>query len=308
MSKGILITGATGKQGGATIDALISTPSGLKDFTILAVTRNPTSPSAQHLASKAPNIKIVQGDLNDIPSLFRTAKTTHPNIWGVFSVQTFLGQGQSVHTEEIQGKALVDEALASNVSHFVYTSVSRGSESETYTTPTEIPHFKSKHNIEHHLVDQSAGTAMSYTILRPVGFMDNWTPDTAGKMFGAMWTAALPRTKKLQLVATADIGHFAAQAFLNPEGYRNRALSLAGDELTFEQASAVFREKTGRPAPATYSFLGSALMWGVKELGTMFRWFATDGYHTDIPALRKEHPGLLTLGDWIEKKSAFVKR
>lgn len=311
MSKGLLITGATGKQGGATIDALISSPSGTTDFTILAVTRSPNSTSAQQLVAKSPNIKIVTGDLSNIPGLFNAAKAIHPNIWGVFSVQVFAGKGQSTETEEVQGRSLVDEALKNGVKQFVYTSVERsGAKSgiKSYDNPTDIPHFTSKHNIEHHLVDNAKGSDMSYTILRPVAFMENWAPGFAGKLFGAMWTSALPADTKLQLISTADIGYIAAQAFLKPEQYKNRGVSLASDELTFAEASKIFEDKTGSPAPTTYSFLGSGLMWVSKEMGTMFSWFREEGYGADIPALKKEHPGLMSLGDWIEKKSAFAKK
>lgn len=306
MSKGLLITGATGKQGGATIDALVTSSTSSSEYTILAVTRNADSASAKSLASKSDNIKIVQGDLNDVPRLFSAAKAVHPNIWGVFSVQVPMGNGQTVATEEAQGKSLVDEALKNGVKQFVYSSVERGGD-KSYDNPTPVPHFISKHNIEHHLVDKTQGTDMSYTILRPVAFMDNWAPGMFGKVFGAMWTSALP-TEKLQLISTADIGHFAAQAFLKPEQYKDRAIGLAGDELTFAEASKIFQDKIGTPAPATYSFLGSGMLWGIKEMGSMWSWFKDEGYGVDIPALKKEHPGLMNLGEWIEKKSAYAKK
>ncbi|KAG9565442.1 NAD(P)-binding protein, partial [Aureobasidium melanogenum] len=306
MSKALLITGATGKQGGATIDALISSPSHSSEFTILAVTRNPSSASAQALQKKSPAIKLVTGDLKDVPGVFDAAEAIHKPIHGVFSVQTFMGQGQSVETEEQQGKALVDEALKRGVNHFVYTSLDRGGD-KSLENPTNVPHFISKHNIERHLVDRTKDTKMSYTILRPVGFMDNWVPGMMGKMFGAMWTSALSPDRKLQLISVRDIGHFAAEAFRNPARYHNRAISLAGDELTLKEADKVWKDAIGHGAPKTFSFMGSGLLWASKELGTMFRWFETDGYNVDITALRKEHPGLQTLGDWIVKESAFKK-
>jgi len=86
MSKVVLVTGATGKQGGAVVDALTSSPQA-SEFTILAVTRNPSSGSAQKLAQK-PQVKLVQGDLNDVEEIFKNAKEVEPRpVWGVFSVQ-----------------------------------------------------------------------------------------------------------------------------------------------------------------------------------------------------------------------------
>lgn len=305
MSRGILVTGATGKQGGATVDDLISRPH--SDFTILAVTRNPTSASANALAAKDKSIKIVKGDMNDVPSLFSAAKATHPNIWGVFSVQIPMGKGQSPESEERQGKALVDEAIKSGVKQFVYTSVDRHGEQSIHN-PTHVPHFISKHNIEKHLIDQAKGTDMNYTILRPVAFMENFTPDLFGKLFSAAWRVGMPIDQPLQFVSTKDIGHVAAHAFRNPEAYRNRALSLAGDELTYAQLNQVFKDKTGKGVPTTFGFLGSGLLWGVKEMGTMMDFFRDTGLAADIPALRKEFPGLKNLGDWIEKDSAFARK
>jgi uncharacterized protein YbjT (DUF2867 family) len=82
-----------------------------------------------------------------------------------------MGNGQTVNTEEAQGKALVDAALANKVKFFIYSSVDRGGDQKSYDNPTPIPHFISKHRIEHHLRD-NAGDKMQWTILRPVAFME----------------------------------------------------------------------------------------------------------------------------------------
>jgi len=56
---------------------------------------------------------------------------------------------------------------------------------------------------------------MSYTILRPVSFMDNVAPDLHGKGFATMW-ANVVGSKPLQLVSAKDIGVFAAKALMDP--------------------------------------------------------------------------------------------
>jgi NAD(P)-dependent dehydrogenase (short-subunit alcohol dehydrogenase family) len=85
MSKSVLVFGATGNQGGATVNALLASPQANK-FTILAVTRNAASPSAKKLEEQG--VKIVQGDLDDVEAVFDVAeKVAGGKIWGVFSVQ-----------------------------------------------------------------------------------------------------------------------------------------------------------------------------------------------------------------------------
>lgn len=265
MSKVLLITGATGQQGGAVVDALLADPKGRSDFSILAVTRDPSSASAKSLAGKSAAISLLKGDLNDVPALFKTAsEITKQPIWGVFSVQV----PKNVEIEEQQGKALVDESLKHGVKHFVYTSVDRGGNEKSWDNPTNVPHFISKHRIEHHLRDSTTrqgGDAMSWTVLRPVAFMDNITPGFSMKVFMAAWRQSLG-TKPLQMVAVSDIGYFGAQAFLHPDKYSCKAIGLAGDNTSIEDLNKAFQKKLGTPLPETYGFLGSALLWGVKEM------------------------------------------
>lgn len=176
MSKALLITGATGKQGGAVISALHGLPEA-KQFTILALTRSPTSASAQSLRKKYSEVKFIAGDLNDCPAIFESAVKDAgvKNVWGVFSVQSPFGGGATPDSEEKQGKALVDASLAAGVQHFVYASVDRrGKNSDN--DATNVPHFISKHNIEKHLESKCSGDGkMGYTILRPTAFMENMT-------------------------------------------------------------------------------------------------------------------------------------
>ncbi|KAH7205236.1 hypothetical protein BKA60DRAFT_600047 [Fusarium oxysporum] len=95
--RAILVTGATGRQCGAVINALVAKlPS---DFLLLAVTRNAQSASAKRLAAKSPNAKLVEGDFESIPSLFQSAK----KVAGTVGVQ-----------------------------HFVYSSVDRGGEGPSF--------------------------------------------------------------------------------------------------------------------------------------------------------------------------------
>jgi uncharacterized protein YbjT (DUF2867 family) len=84
-SRALLITGATGKQGGSVVNALLKANA---PFEILALTRNAQSASAQRLLQRSPKIKLVTGDFSNINDIFQQAKTaTSAPIWGVFSVQ-----------------------------------------------------------------------------------------------------------------------------------------------------------------------------------------------------------------------------
>lgn len=302
MSKSILVTGATGKQGGSVIRALADNTG----FTLLAVTRNASSESAQRLKSKGKNVIVIEGDQNDAPALFAKAKEVAKNeLWGVYSVQLSQGTGVTHEGEIKQGKDMVDEAVKAGVKHFVYSSVERGGDEKSWTNPTPIEHFSSKYEIENHL-KASAGT-MGWTILRPTAFMDNLEPNFQTQVFMATMRDTLG-TKPCQWIAVRDIGVFVKMAFEDPAKFNHKALGLAGEELNTEQIDQIFKSKTTQGMAGTYGFFGSLLKFAIADLGRMINWFATDGYGVNIPELKKIYPGLTDFPTWIVEESKFEKK
>ncbi|KAF4552570.1 NmrA-like protein 3 [Elsinoe fawcettii] len=300
MSRTILVTGATGKQGRSVIKTLEDANADVK---ILALTRDTNSASAKKLLSNK-RVKLLSGDLNKVDDIFASAsKLSSDPIWGVFSVQLAMNNPN----EAQQGKDLIDASLKNGVKHFVYSSVDRGGETKSDSDPTPVPHFKSKFEVEQHLLAK-ANSGMTWTILRPVAFFENLTPDFLGKVFSTAWQNNLKPQQKLQLIATSDIGFFATQAFLRPEEYAGRKLSLAGQELTIDEFKKIFAQTTGKSLPFTFSFVASILCWLVADLGIMYKWFSTTGYGADIAWNKKVNPGLKDFKAWFEQDSAFASR
>ncbi|KAH9207141.1 hypothetical protein DL95DRAFT_484077, partial [Leptodontidium sp. 2 PMI_412] len=171
------------KQGGAVLEALLASKA---DFQILALTRDASK--AQAFASKS-NVTVIQGDVRNPSSIFEANKP----IYGVFCVTTPGRAG----AEEAQAKPLIDESIKNGVEHFVFSSVDRGGP-KSDTNPTTIEHFASKHRIEEYLTEKCGdGSKMSYTILRPVAFMDNLLPNFFGKGFANMWAGVGDRPLQL---------------------------------------------------------------------------------------------------------------
>jgi uncharacterized protein YbjT (DUF2867 family) len=310
-TKSILVCGATGKQGGSVLKHLATHPDA-SQYTLLAVTRDAKSNSAQKLRELNDNVKLVEGNLDDVSALFASAKQIlkdfgkQEEIWGVYSVQTSLGPGVTVEGEIKQGKALIDEAVKEGVTHFVYSSVDRGGNQRSFETKTPIPHFQTKYEIEHYLLEKAGknGETMGWTILRPVAFMDNLAPGVPTKVFLAALRDTL-RGRPLQWVSVEDIGLFGARAFREHEQWNARAEALAGSELTIDEMSGCFERAIGSPIPATYGFFGSVLKYMVTEVNIMITWFATDGYGADIGKLKKEEPKLCDFETWLRERSGW---
>ncbi|KAK7996267.1 hypothetical protein PG991_015734 [Apiospora marii] len=140
---------------------------------------------------------------------------------------------------------------------------------------------------------------MTYTILRPVTFFENLSGDIHGKGFARMWEQL--GQKKLQFVATHDIGWFAAQSFLNPDEYRNKAVTLVGDELTQPEAETIFRKVVGTSMPMSPCPIASAVKLVLKDtVGDMFKWFKAEGYGGDLETCRRTYPEMQNFGVWLE--------
>lgn len=187
------------------IDALLALDD--SNLTILAVTRDISSPSAKRLTSKSPSIKLVQGNLENVPAIFEEAHKLHPQpIWGVYSVQISMGPGVTAESEVAQGKSLIDGALQAGVKHFVYSGVERGGDDASWENTTPIPHFQTKYQIEQYLREVTAsgdkGKGMGWTILRPTAFMENLVPGFQTNVFIAAlgnWLGEKPLRKPFPL-------------------------------------------------------------------------------------------------------------
>ena len=297
----ILVVGATGQQGQATIAALQSslTLTGEPAVEVLGLTRSASSPKADALKKRFPNITLVEGDARAPQPVF----DAHPDIRSIFLVTT-------PPEEESQALPLIDVACsaASHVDHIVFSSVDRGGDALSWSTPTPVPHFAAKHRIELHLRDacrKKSSGGIRWTILRPTGFMDNYNPGTLGPLMASLWAQGMPAGQKMQLVSTHDIGVFAARALLDPERWDGKAIGLAGCEMSFEDVKRVFHEVVGKELPMTWTVVAKGVLWWVAEAKTSFAWFREHGYGADIEALRKLEPGMQDFRAWLKESSRW---
>ncbi|GLI82211.1 hypothetical protein PoHVEF18_010620 [Penicillium ochrochloron] len=287
--KVVLVTGATGRQGGAIIQNLLSAPD-MAGFNIIAVTRDVASPRALKLGANF-NVSVIDGDISQPEAIFQKVGP----VWGVYSVQV------NSDTEEKQGMAIVDTAVANGVRHFVYSSGDRGGPEKSPVNPTKVRNFAAKYRIEKYLVERAMASPqkMTYTILRPVTFFENLAPDIHGKGFARMWEQM--GDKKLQFVSTQDIGRVAAYSFMYPDDYRNVALTLVGDELTQSEAEAMFKAAVGSSMPMAPCPVASTVKFLLKgTVGDMFHWFEREGYGGDVAACRQLYPGMKDFKAWVE--------
>ncbi|MCU7843137.1 MAG: NmrA/HSCARG family protein [Candidatus Thiodiazotropha sp. (ex Monitilora ramsayi)] len=263
----VLVTGATGNQGGAVANALLE-----RGHNVRALSRNPASDSARKLAELG--AEVVSGNFDDRESVLKALQ----------DVDAFYLMGspfeRGADAEAKQGIELADLAKSAKVGHLVYGSVASAD------TNTGIPHFDSKYKIEQHI--RTLGTP--YTISAPVFFMDNvlapWSIDSLkqGKI-----TQAMPAERALQQISVKNIGEFVASLIERRESVFGHRFDIAGDELTGFDMAKILSHQAVRQI--TYeSFPVSDLKRQNSDMGAMFEWFDQCGYSVDVAMLRREFP------------------
>lgn len=273
----ILVTGATGGQGGAVARALLG-----RGQRVRALVRDPDAPAVRALAGLG--AEPVSGDLDDPASLRAAARGAR----GVFSVQPCDLAVPDPETEVRRGRNVADAAVDAGA-HLVYSSAAAAGHG------SGVAHFDSKEEIEDYV--ESAGVPA--TVLRPVFFMENWRymlPEPgAGERVVPI---ALDADTPLQLIALADIGRIAAAAFAGPDEFAGRRIDIAGDELPVRRIAEVFAAADG--VPTRFERLPDGELRAQNpEVAKMYAWINDKGFRADPAALRARHPGLLTLEAWL---------
>ncbi|MEV0353313.1 NmrA/HSCARG family protein [Nonomuraea sp. NPDC050680] len=235
----VLVTGATGRQGGATARALLR-----EGTDVHALVRDPTTPRAQELAGRGAT--LVTGDLEDPASLLAALDGAR----GVFSMQMPDLADLMGDSEVRYAGNLAAAARKAGVEQIVHTSVSGAGRRDPIDEErwgVHMGHYwRSKAAAEQAMRE----AAIRYTtILRPSTFMENFIYPSFYFPEGKpdyLLVAIDPEVPQ-PFVALNDIGAAAAAAFADPERFNGVELELAGDLLTFRQAATILSGVLGKP-------------------------------------------------------------
>lgn len=277
----VVVTGATGRQGGAVARHLL-----FDDWRVRVVTRRPDGPAARALAALGAD--VVRADMmigSELRHAFRDA-------YGVYSVQNFMPGGTDA--EIMQGKNVADAAKATGVQHIVYGSAGTGA------TDTGIPSWDSKLTIAAYI----RALGLPLTVLRPMAFMELMTDRD---FFPPVSTWSLmPKLmgpdRPLGWICVDDLGAIAARAFAEPARFVGAELSLASDVQSIAQCRQIWSDVSGRP-PRRFPmpvwmfrrFVGSDLL-------TMWRWLGTAQVDFDPTPTCSLLPTALTVREWLVRR------
>ncbi|MEZ9890388.1 SDR family oxidoreductase [Vibrio breoganii] len=287
----ILIIGAAGNNGTATIESLVKKQ--LSNTTIRTAVRS--AEKGAQLTAKYPSIETVIIDL-DKPE---TLTAAYQGVTKVFMIPG------NVEQREAHAKNAIDAAVqAGSVKQFVFYSVV-GAEYEAIL-------FAKQFRAGEKYLEQSG---LNWTHLRTIFFQDNFFGWADGVKQGGLYFGV--RDGRFAPLNVADIGEMAANV-LTTSGHDNTAYNVTGPELlSGEEMAQVFTDVTGKTvayvSPTEEQTLDSLLStgwpeWQAKGMLELFEVFATNQAAVVSPDGEKllGRP-LTTLKDFIaSNKAAFV--
>src|ERR1700757_2345333 len=248
----VVVTGGTGKQGGAVVKNLLE-----RGHEVRVVTRSTDSAKARELANAG--VTLVRASLEDTAALTKALE----GATSLFAMTTPFGGGPQAETR--QGISAADAAKAAGV-HLVFTSVGSANRQ------TGVPHFDSKYEVEEHI----AKIGVRATVLAPVYFMENLH---FGKEQLAQGIYATP------LAPTRPLGQVALE---DPGGFAGKRFDLGSDELTGSDVVAILSRVTGRPFTYFQVPLDVIRQRMGEDGAKMYEWFDRVGFTVDRAVLRRE--------------------
>ncbi|MBM6582388.1 NmrA family NAD(P)-binding protein [Microvirga sp. BT689] len=298
----ILVTGATGKQGGAVVRALLQAGRPVR-----ALTRDPASAAGQALAAQG--VEVVKGDFNDSASL----DAALAGVDGVFSMQMGSHPGDP-DTEIVTGRALIEAAGPAGVDTVVHTSVARAGDQKNFVGWDEGRWEPLYWNNKALVIDMVTTQGFRHwVILKPAMIMENLVPPMVESMWPSLrergqFETAIEADTSIDWIAADNIGAFAAAAFADPKRFHGHEIDLAADSATLPEIAAKITKATGKSVSAVTLSEAEALAKPYGEIGFKHEsWNNVEGYKVDLNAVRRWGLPLTTIDEFIaQNRDKFV--
>jgi len=289
--KTIVVLGATGKQGGSVVRALLKEGK----FHIRGVTRDSSKDPALKLREQG--VEIVEADVFHPDTLVHAFN----GAYAVFAVTDFWDPS-SMNKEVELGKNIIDAAKKANVQHFIWSSLPNV---EKITNgKLKLRPFTDKALVDEYL--QKSG--LNFTIVVLAFYYQNfetWFKPKLNKDNTVVFSLPLPEDHILTSVDVDDLGEAVVNILKNPKQWLGKWVPLFGEHSHASEYAKTFESVSGKKAiyheitPAEAEKLNMS-----KDLLEMFDYFRDYGYYGDkvseMPTAKKLNPHLKTFKQWLE--------
>lgn len=277
----VVVTGATGRQGGAVARHLVA-----DGWRVRGVTRAGNSQAARALTHRG--VEVVTADMNDSDAMVRACT----GAYGVYNVQNPMIAGEE--REEVQGRNVVAAAAETGVSHLVYGSAGPG------IPGTGVAAW----DVKLEVAAYARSLGLPLTVLRPMAFMELMTDKDLYPPV-AVWNL-MPRLvgedRPLPWLSAADLGAIAARVFDDPSEHVGMDLGLAADVRTLAQCRAVWQRVVGHAPRRLPMPLWLFERFVGPDLTRMWRWLADHDVEADVDRTRSLLPTAATVEEFLQRR------
>ncbi|WP_105969078.1 NmrA/HSCARG family protein [Streptomyces geranii] len=308
----IVVTGATGAQGGGVARAILADAD--SGFAVRALTRDPASPAAKELADLG--AEVVPADFYDEPSVHKA----FDGAYGAFLVTNFWAHGSAAkETEEIE--VLVRASKQAGLRHVVWSTLEDTREllpladdrMPVLQGAYNVPHFDAKGAGNELFRQAGVPTTFLNTTFYFQGFLQGFGPQRAEDGVLAL-TLPFEEGKLLAGVDVADIGRTALAVLKGGEQYIGSTIGLAGDHLTGAQYAAKLAAAIGEPVrfqSVPYDVFRTLDLPAAEEIANMFQYYGDfDQKFTgarDLDRLRRLNPALTSFDAWLAENASRIE-
>ena len=288
MADRILVTGATGLQGGAVARHLLK----LGKAEVRCLTRHPDSEAAKTF--KQLGADVVKADFDDPASL----KPVLRGCTGVFGVTNFW---EAFLREYEQGANLIDATSEAGVGHLVLSTLP--STSKISNGAISVPVFETKARMEEHTRLRGVPFTFVHVAFYFENFINYFPPQ---KQPDGNYGFGFPLAEApLAALAVDDTGGVVTAIFENRAEFLGTTVEVVGDQMSAQQfaqiMSRVLRRKvTYNHIPRdTYAALGFP---GARDLADMFEFLRVHlpNRRAEIAQCRRLYPPMQTFEAWLQ--------
>jgi uncharacterized protein YbjT (DUF2867 family) len=283
-----VVFGTTGQQGGAVARSLLAS----QRWNVRAVTRHPEGSAAHRI--RLAGAEVVGGDLDD-PEV--GAKV----LGGADALFVVTNPWEPQRDDEyVQGKRVIDSAVAAGIDNIVLPGVNEISLGELSVT-----HCDNKYALECQLRGEGAPVAF----VQPGWYFQNWyrlpllqlsrDEDGVATFTNSVGDGYIPA------VDINDLGPVVAALMDDPVRYRGVSVPVTSELRTSDDFAATFTAKLGEPVRYQPIARDALLASGPesRQLADMFEFFRR--YARDVSGdeqARAIHPAMSSLAAWLDSE------
>ena len=286
--KTILVTGATGAQGGGVVRHLLKAGK----FRVRCLTRKPESEKVRALVQAG--AEVVRGDLGNPESLQAAMK----DCYGVFGVTNFW---EHFEKEAFHGKNLFDAVKDAAIEHFVFSTLPYTQEPSH--GKLEVPHFDMKARLEEYGRSLKLPATYAQVAFYYENFLSFFPPklqEDGSFMFG------FPQgDTPLAAVGVADVGGVVTTIFDRPDEFRDQTVGIVGDDQPCGKYAEIMSRVLGKKIIYRYiprEVFAKMGFPGAEDLANMFEYsrLFIPNRQADLEQSLALYPEMQRFESWVE--------